>query len=206
MDNVVLNEKEEQELSKEIRDDILKYLKAKKNINIDSPFLSLSKFSNMDNDFVTYKYDFHEDDIEVEISAGEENMYFVTIRDKRTDFQEKLRLREFSVGNILDEDVMVFFAQMVEVGEIEVFDYDSPNVDTKICFLQKWKELKGSNYDEDKLTIYIGEKGKNGNFYEYYEDCFCKPEGGETEQERLVKEVLKKDSFAQNFIYYNDSL
>lgn len=94
---------------------------------------------------------------------------------------------------ILDEDVMVLYEQLIEQGKIEVFDYDSPNVDTKICFLQKWKELKASNYNEDELTIYIGEKGKRGKFYECYEDFFYRGEGeNESEQERLIKGILKQ--------------
>ncbi|MBP3505982.1 MAG: hypothetical protein J6K43_06225 [Lachnospiraceae bacterium] len=97
-------------------------------------------------------------------------------------------------NSILNDDMMLRYEQLVKEGKIEVFDYDSSNMDTKISFLQKWKELNDSNYNENLLTIYIGERGKRGKFYECYEDFFF-PLEGETESElqRLIKEVLKMD-------------
>lgn len=91
-------------------------------------------------------------------------------------------------NSILNDDMMLRYEQLVKEGKIEVFDYDSSIMDTKISFLQKWKELYDSNYNENLLTIYIGERGKRGKFYECYEDFFY-PLEGETESElqRLIQ-------------------
>lgn len=94
--------------------------------------------------------------------------------------------------SIINDDFFAIYKQLLSEGKIEIFEYDSPNVDIKKCFLKKWKELKGSDYIGDEETIYIGEKGNDGKFYECYEDFFYRLEGEkDSAQERLIKEVLK---------------
>lgn len=93
----------------------------------------------------------------------------------------------------INKDVWDIYEELLKQGKIEIYDYDSQMADNKKKFLETWKSIMGSEYKESVLTIYIGQPGKPGKFYECYEDFFLRNEAEEkSEQERLIEEILKK--------------
>lgn len=92
----------------------------------------------------------------------------------------------------INEDIWDIYEELLKQGRIEIYDYDSQILDNKKKFLETWKSIMGSEYEESDLTIYIGEPGKPGEFYECYEDFFLRNEGEEkSDQERLIEKILK---------------
>lgn len=88
------------------------------------------------------------------------------------------------------------FYALVDKEELEFLDFNSPDTDIKIEFLRKWKQQKGSSYEEE-MTIYIGKPKCFGQFYECYEDFFNRSQGDcDSDCERLLKE-FSQDSSAE---------
>lgn len=102
---------------------------------------------------------------------------------------------EESLNNrTINEDVWDIYEELLKQGKIEIYDYDSQILDNKKKFLEIWKLIMGSEYEESDLTIYIGQPGKPGRFYECYEDFFLRNEGEEkSDFECLIEEILKEN-------------
>ena len=91
-----------------------------------------------------------------------------------------------------DSKAMESFNQMVAKGLIEVYDYQCDDRET---FLEKWKQQFNTPYNEEQetLTIYIGQQGKPGKFFECYEDFYYKnPATGLSEQQIMIEKMREE--------------
>lgn len=88
--------------------------------------------------------------------------------------------------NRINEEDMKHFEELVEEGMIEIFDYYGG---TREEFLKKWNLYYSDDYTEkNDMTIYIGIKGKDGKFYECYEDFYyINANTNESEQHKLLR-------------------
>lgn len=87
---------------------------------------------------------------------------------------------------IINEEDMKCFEKLVEEGVIEIFDYYGG---TREEFLNMWNVYHSDYYTEkNDMTIYIGIKGKDGKFYECYEDFYyINANTNESEQYKLLR-------------------
>lgn len=106
---------------------------------------------------------------------------------------------------MINDTIWDSYEALLRSGRIEIYEYDTLHPEVKRKFIEKWKEQRGTDFetelkkwetspeeaDEEPDTIYIGQAGKAGKFYECYEDFFLRHENEkESDHERLIKEIL----------------
>lgn len=88
------------------------------------------------------------------------------------------------------------YEKYLESGIIEIYDYRYSSDEEKEAFLQKWNLEYGVPYSEnEEMSLYIGQKGKQGKFYECLID-FYMPQDSPKESDwwKLVSQIIKEDS------------
>ena len=97
------------------------------------------------------------------------------------------------VLNDIDEfnSTVKIFYEACDKGEIEILDARA--ADDKETFRKKWKQKFHDKPIDEEITLYIGIKGRMGNFYEWYEEFFYPPKAGdEADVDRLLRELERQ--------------
>ena len=81
-------------------------------------------------------------------------------------------------------------------GLIEIYDYQYASDEEKEAFLQKWNLKYDVPYSEkEEISLYIGQKGKLGKFYEGISDFFdSQASPKESDWWKLVCQLIKENN------------
>lgn len=111
-------------------------------------------------------------------------------------------IHTFWTGEKPDAEIEVFcymhrmFEKCLMNGLIEIYDYQYASDEEKESFLQKWNLKYNEPYSEnEERRLYVGKKGKLGEFYEGISDFF-EPKASPKESDwwKLVSQVLRENN------------
>lgn len=88
------------------------------------------------------------------------------------------------------------YEKFLRDGIIEYYDYQYSSEEGKEAFLQKWNLEYGVSYSEnEEISLYIGQRGKLGKFYECLVD-FYMPQDSPRESDwwKLVSQIIEEES------------
>lgn len=86
------------------------------------------------------------------------------------------------------DSIIKTFYDACDRGDIEMLNYRAE--EDKKAFREKWQRKFPDKPIDEELLLYIGIRGKIGDFYEWYEDFFYPLKaGGDAAVNRLLKEL-----------------
>ena len=128
-------------------------------------------------------------DYRLEIKHNKDGFYDAWIEIFWTEEKPDAETEEYYYMNRMYE-------KFLRDGIIEYYDYQYSSEEGKEAFLQKWNLEYGVPYSEnEEISLYIGQRGKLGKFYECLVD-FYMPQDSPRESDwwKLISKIIEKEN------------